>query len=74
MIHKPDKRNKQTPELQDPQSELAQLRRRVAELEALEVKHRQAEESLWANERELYARSLDNLPDFILFLKTPRAA
>lgn len=56
--------NEQTPPPLDPKSELAQLRRRVAELEALEVKHRQAEESL-ADERNLLRTFIDNLPDFV---------
>lgn len=69
MIHKSDKRNKQTPELQDVQRELAELRRRVVELEALEVKHKQAEDAL-ANERNLLRTFIDNLPDFIYFKDT----
>jgi PAS domain S-box-containing protein len=69
MIQNPDKRNKPTPDLPNLESELAQLRRRVAELEALEVKHKQAEEAL-ANERNLLRTFIDNLPDFIYFKDT----
>ncbi|MCL4300343.1 MAG: PAS domain-containing protein [Anaerolineae bacterium] len=69
MKHSLNKTNKQTPELPEPEKELAQLRRRVAELEALEVKHKQAEEAL-ANERNLLRTFIDNLPDFIYFKDT----
>lgn len=69
MKHSLKKTNEQTPELPDLERELAQLRRRVAELEALEVKHKQAEEAL-ANERNLLRTFIDNLPDFIYFKDT----
>lgn len=69
MKHRPDKINEQTPEPSGLERELAQLRQRVAELEALEVKHRQAEDTL-ANERNLLRTFIDNLPDFIYFKDT----
>lgn len=49
--------------------ELAELRQRVAELEALEVKHEQTEAAL-AHERNLLRTLIDNLPDYVYFKDT----
>lgn len=44
--------------------EVAELRRRVAELETLEIKHRHTEAAL-AQERNMLRTLIDNLPDYI---------
>jgi PAS domain-containing protein len=44
--------------------EVAELRQRVAELETLEIKHRQTEAAL-AQERNMLRTLIDNLPDYI---------
>ncbi|MCK6626425.1 MAG: PAS domain-containing protein [Anaerolineae bacterium] len=49
--------------------ELAQLRQRVAELETLEAKHRETEESL-AHERNLLRTLVDHLLEFVYFKDT----
>ncbi|HXW01079.1 MAG TPA: PAS domain S-box protein, partial [Anaerolineae bacterium] len=66
MKHSQDRTNKQISDIEAASSELAQLRQRVAELEALEIKHKQAEEAL-AHERNLLRTLIDNLPDYIYF-------